>query len=138
MSSRNDSDGGGGSTMTTIAGIARDGVELIRLELDLARQETVEKLTPVAQNTGMVVGGGLMAIWGSTYLVRTVDRLLSTLMPEWLASLITGSALTSGGLWLINRGSTELKNTSIVPYKTINSLREDKAWLLDQIKSKLK
>ena len=50
--------------MTHLVGVAQDGLELIRQELSLARQETIEKLTPAARSTGMICGGGVMAGFG--------------------------------------------------------------------------
>ena len=125
-------------TMTHLVGVAQDGLELIRQELSLARQETIEKLTPVARSTGMIFGGGVMAAFGGAYLLQAGVRALSTRMPPWLASLVSGTGLTVGGLLLMRRGGRRLKNITVVPEKTLNSLREDKQWLLHQIKSRLR
>jgi len=126
-----------GGTVAQLLGIASDGMELIRQEARLARQETIEKLTPAARSTGMVVGGGLLATLGSTYLLQAVVRLLETFMPRWLASLVSGAGMTAGGLALMQRGGRELQEMSLVPEKTIKSLREDKTWIIRQIKSRL-
>ncbi len=126
-----------GSVLPQLIGVAMDGVELVRQELRLARQETIEKLTPVARSSGMVVGGGMLAAFGSTYLLDGCVRLLATRMPHWLAALLSGAGLTAGGIVLVRRGAGQLKDVDIVPQKTINSLREDKKWLQHQIKSRL-
>jgi predicted ABC-type sugar transport system permease subunit len=117
--------------------IAEDAVYLLQQELRLARQETIENLTPAAQGGGMILAGGVAAAVGSRYVSDAIVRLLATMMPHWLASLIFGAGLTAGGLVLMRRGSAEIKNIDLVPEKTINSLREDTAWLLRQIKSRL-
>jgi len=126
-----------GNFATPYIAIARDGLSLIQQEVELARQETLEKLTPAAQSTGLVVGGGLLAAIGSTYLADAIVRLLATFMPHWLASFLFGAGLTAGGIAMIQRGTSEFKSLSLIPEKTINSLREDKAWLVHQIKSRL-
>lgn len=128
---------GEGNWATPFVAVAQDGIHLLKQEAQLARQETIEKLTPAAQSTGLVVGGGLLAAIGSTYLADAFVRLLATFMPHWLASLLFGAGLTAGGLAMIQRGSTDLKNLSLVPEKTLNSLRKDKEWLIHQIKSRL-
>ncbi len=115
--------------------VAQDGAQLLRQELQLARQETVEKLSPAAQSSGMILGGGLLAAFGSQYIADGIVRLLATRMPHWIASLLFGSGLAMGGLALVQRGRRELQDMSLIPEKTIRSLREDKAWLLHQIKS---
>jgi hypothetical protein len=125
-----------GST-STIAALAQDGLHLVQQELRLARQETIEKLTPAVESTGMIVAGGVLAATGSTYIADAIVRLLATWMPHWLASLLFGAGLTAGGVVLIRRGSDEFKAISLVPEKTLRSLKEDKAWLVQQIKSRL-
>jgi len=127
-----------GRWMPALIEVAKDGRELIRQEMNLARQETIEKLTPAAQSTGMMVGGGVLVAFGGVYLLQAIVRVLATRMPLWLVSLLFGGALTAGGILLMRRGSRELKNIDIVPEKTINSLREDRQWLIDQIKSRLR
>jgi hypothetical protein len=117
--------------------IAQDGLDLIKQEVQLARQETIEKLTPAAQSTGLVVGGGLLAAIGSTYLADALIRLLATFMPHWLASLLFGAGLTAGGVALIQRGTSDFKSISLIPEKTLASLKEDKEWIVHQIKSRL-
>lgn len=121
-----------------IIDIAQDSLLLVQQELRLARQETIEKLTPAAVSGGLVLAGGLLAATGSTYISDAIVRLLATRMPHWLASLIFGAAMSLGGVALIQRGTTDFKSLSLVPEKTIASLREDKAWLLRQIKSRLR
>ena len=113
-------------------------MKLLRQELALAQRETVEKVTPAARSAAMVAGGGIVGVYGSAYLLQAVVRLLSTRMPPWLASLLFGGVLTVAGVVLAGRGSNQLKNLDITPQKTINSLKEDKEWLLRQIKSRLK
>jgi len=131
------SDGQDGSWIHQITEVTRDGVYLMQQELHLARQETVEKLKPVLGSTGLIAGGGIMAAVGSTYLMQAIVQLLATWMPLWLASLLAGLGFTLGGVALVRTGSQQLKELDVVPQKTINSLREDKEWLVAQIKSRL-
>ena len=122
---------------TQLSTIAQDGAELVRLELRLARQETVEKLRPAAQGGGMIATGGLLATFGSRYLVEAVVQALATRMPRWLASLLVGTGLTTGGLALARRGGREVQDIDLVPERTIHSFQETKAWLVEQVKSRL-
>lgn len=137
MTTSNHGTNAGESAVTQLLGVAQDGLQLIRQEFDLARQETIEKFTPAVQSGGMILGGSLLATIGSTYLADAVVRALATRMPHWLASLVFGAGLMGGGALLALRGSRGLRNIDLVPEKTINSLKEDKEWLLDQIKSRL-
>jgi hypothetical protein len=137
MSNANGDPSGGAGRVRVILALASDGAELLRQELRLLRQEAAEKVTPAARGSGMMLVGGLAAAVGVTYIVDAVIRLLATRMPHWLASLLFAGALIGAGAVLVLRGQGQIKNISLVPEKTINSLREDKAWILRQIKSRL-
>lgn len=137
MTDSNGDTGNNGTWLHQLSGVTRDGVLLLQQEWSLARQETIEKVKPAALSTGLIAGGGLMAAIGSTYIMQSLVQLLATWMPQWLASLLAGLGFTLGGLALIGTGSRQLKDLDIIPQKTLNSLREDKEWLLTQIKSRL-
>jgi predicted ABC-type sugar transport system permease subunit len=137
MSNANGDPSGGAGRVRVILALASDGAELLRQELRLLRQEAAEKVTPAARGSGMMLVGGLAAAVGVTYIVDAVIRLLATRMPHWLASLLFAGVLIGAGAGLVLRGRGQIKNISLVPEKTINSLREDKAWILRQIKSRL-
>jgi hypothetical protein len=121
-----------------LRGIAQDSVYLLRQELRLARHETQENVSVAVRSTGLIVGGGLLTTFGSVYLVQGVVRALATLIPHWLASLLSGGALTAAGIAMVRHGANQIKQTDIVPRKTLGSLKEDKAWILNQINSRLK
>jgi hypothetical protein len=126
-----------GTWLDQLTGVTKDGVFLIQQELKLARQETVEKLRPAAVSTGLIAGGGLMTAVGGAYVLNSAVQMLSTVMPRWLASLLSGLGFTIGGMALMRIGTRQLKELDVAPQKTLNSLREDKEWLLTQIKSRL-
>ena len=137
MSNANGDPSDGAGRIRVILALASDGAELLRQELRLAQQEAIEKVTPAARGSGMMLAGGLAAAVGATYIVDAVIRLLATRMQHWLASLLFAGVLIGAGAVLVQRGTGQIKNISLVPEKTINSLREDKAWILRQIKSRL-
>ena len=128
--------GRGGKSMAKLARLAKNVMKLLRQELALAQRETIEKLTPAIRSSAMMVGGGVVAVYGVAYVLQAIVRLLATRMPPWLAYLLSGGALLTGGVVLAKRGSTQLKNLDCVPQKTIRSLKEDREWLLRQIKSR--
>ncbi len=128
--------GRGGKSMAKLAGLAKNGMKLLRQELALAQRETIEKVTPAIRSSAMIVGGGVVAVYGVAYVLQAIVRLLATRMPPWLAYLVSGGALLTGGVVLAGRGSRQLKNLDLIPQKSIRSLKEDKEWLLRQIKSR--
>jgi len=137
MTNNNGDTGNDGAWLHQLSGVTRDGVMLLQQEWSLARQETIEKVRPAAISTGLIAGGGLMAAVGSTYIMQALVQMLATRMPAWLASLLSGLGFTLGGVALIRNGSRQLQELDVIPQKTIDSLREDKEWLLTQIKSRL-
>ena len=127
----------GGRSLALIAGLGREGANLLRQQVSLARQETIEKVAPAVRAVAFIVGGGALSAIGGVYLLQTVVRALATRMPMWLASLITGGTLTLGGVLLAGLGGRQLRKLDIVPKKTIQSLKENREWLLRQIRSRM-
>jgi hypothetical protein len=117
--------------------VAKDALHLVKQEYALARQETIEKMTPAVRALAMLGGGSVLLLIGGVYLLQSVVRILATRIPSWLASLLSGVAFALGGAVLMGWGRQQLQQLSLIPYKTINSLKEDKEWLVHQIKSRL-
>jgi hypothetical protein len=59
---------------------------------------------------------------------------LAQIMEPWLAVLIVGVVVAIVGLLLVQKGLSALKNFSLVPEKTIETLKEDKEWAQQQMK----
>lgn len=99
-----------------LGGIARGGADFLRRTLSVAAQEemnqvreqTVERLTPVARSTGFMLAGGALAAYGAAYIVHGIVRALSTRMPPWLASLLVGAVLALGGAALLGAGRRQI------------------------------
>jgi hypothetical protein len=125
------------SAAADLENVAKDALHLVKQEYALARQETIEKITPAVRSLAMLVGGSMLLLIGSVYLLQSVVRIIATRLPAWLASLLSGIAFALGGAVLMGWGRRQLQQLSLIPYKTLNSLREDKEWLVHQIKSRL-
>jgi len=103
--------------MRKLARLAKNGVKLLRQELALAQRAAVEKATPAIRSSAMIVAGGVVAVYGVAYVLQAIVRLLATRMPPWLAYLVSGGALVTGGVMLAGRGSRQLKSTGSYPVK---------------------
>ena len=117
--------------------VAKDALHLVKQEYALARQETIEKMTPAVRALAMLGGGSVLLLIGGVSLLQSVVRILATRIPSWLASLLSGVAFALGGAVLMGLGQRQLQQLSFIPQKTINSLKEDTEWLVHQIKSRL-
>lgn len=106
---------------------------LLRKEVQLARVETTEKVSQLAQNLIGMVAGGLLAYTGLIALVIAAIVGLSAILPFWLSALIVGLLLIVVGAMLIQSGRSALKQMSLAPEKTIDSIKAD----ADMVKEKI-
>jgi predicted phage tail protein len=88
-----------------------------------------EALGRIAQGTTLLAIGGLLAFSGWLVMLAAAILGLSTVVPAWLAALIVGAAvLVSAGV-LLYLGKTRFDGQSLVPQRTLRTLRDDEAWL---------
>ena len=106
---------------------------LIRQEVDLARTETTEKLTRATSSVVSMVAGGLIAYAGLIALIIAVIVGLSRFMPLWLSALIVGIIVIAIGAIMISSGRSSLANMSVVPEKTVESMKENTEWAKEQV-----
>ena len=115
--------------------------DLLRKEVELAKTEMTEKAARVGKDVGAIALGGGMALVGSLALlyaaIAGLTALLDTFLPlgvaVWLAPLIIGGVLVFLGYGRITRSLADLKNTSLAPRQTTQSLQENKQWLKAKI-----
>ena len=117
--------------------------DLLRKEVELAKAEMSEKATRVGSDVGKIALGGAMAFAGGLALllaaVYGLTALLDTFLPlgvaVWLAPLIVGAVLVFLGYGRIKAATVDLKNMSLSPRQTTQSLQENKQWLKAKIQS---
>ena len=83
----------------------------------------------------MLAAGGLIAFSGWLVLLAAAVLGLSHILAPWLAALIVGLAVLALGGALLIFGKSRVRTDAVVPRRTINSLREDGAWLRNQLSS---
>jgi hypothetical protein len=117
------------SITALLADLADETVLLLRRELTLLKCELREALGRIAQGTTLLAIGGLLAFSGWLVMLAAAILGLSTVVPAWLAALIVGAAvLVSAGV-LLYLGKTRFDGQSLVPQRTLRTLRDDEAWL---------
>lgn len=133
---------GNGDGTRGIGALLRDladgGVILVRRELELARLELAAMARGAGIGGALVAFGGVMALLGVLALFTGV-----TLLPGdqwlrdqyWLAALVV--TLVAGGIaaWFVKQGLDLLSPANLRPVQTIETLREDAAWLKHQKES---
>jgi Putative Actinobacterial Holin-X, holin superfamily III len=79
------------------------------------------------------VAGGLIAFTGWLALTAAAILGLSLVLAPWLAALIVGAVMIALGAGLLLFSKSRLRGENLVPRRTLSSLREDRAWIRDQI-----
>ena len=116
------------------ASLARDTGTLVRKEVELARTEMTQKATTAVSQGAYIGIGGAIAYVGLIVLAFALVYGLAEFLPLWAAALIVALVFAGIGYVLIQKGLTTLRNTSLKPQETIETLKEDAAWVKDQVK----
>lgn len=115
------------------AELARETGQLLKQELQLAKAETVVKAKQAGRNIALLGLGACLAAVGGLSLTAAAVALLALFMPLWLAAAVVGAPLTLAGVLLASHGLTALKHLDPVPRETIQTLKEDRQWVSEQI-----
>jgi hypothetical protein len=118
-----------------VRAIAGDAERLLGQHAALARAELRDGLgrvpgaiTAIGAGAGLVAAGGIL---GSLMMVHGLHK--STRIPLWGCYGLVGGALAAAGCGLLAAGGRRAASIRLVPRETIAALREDVAWLKDQI-----
>jgi hypothetical protein len=116
-----------------LAELSRETSQLVRKEVELASTEMTAKARKAGGHVGVAAAGGALAHAGLLVFLAALVLGLSELgVTPWLSALII-SLLTLGvGYLLVNRGLSGLRNSSVAPTRTMESLKEDARWTTRQ------
>ena len=118
-----------GQTLGTLFVEITQGIStLIRKEVELAKSELTEVVRSKLISAGMFVVGGILGILLIPFILLTVFEVLKIWLPGWGAALIvTGfTALLCGAVFAF---ALKMLRAKAKPEKTIESLKEDVAWI---------
>lgn len=111
--------------------LTRDTVELVRQEIALARAELSQKIgTAQGALASMAIGAAVILAGLFLLLQAVVHGLARVLPPEmapWLSPLIVGAVVAVIGWAMLRAGKARLDPDTLVPRRTMDSLRRDKA-----------
>lgn len=110
---------------------------LLRQEVDLAKAEMSEKASRAGKNLGALAVGGGVAFLGALALLAAVVYGLTSILNQfmsvgvaiWLAPLIVGLVLAAVGYSMLQKALAALKQESLTPQRTTQTLQENKEWL---------
>jgi TRAP-type C4-dicarboxylate transport system permease small subunit len=124
----------GRTTPALIGDLVSQITDLYRKEIHLLRAEVGEKVSQGTAAIGMIAVGGVLAIVALNFLAASLVALLVAMgMPEGWAVFAVGVFLVIVALILVNRGTANLKRSSLTPERTVRATTRD----ADMVREKL-
>lgn len=112
-----------------ISDLANQSAGLVRDEVALAKQELQEKALLLRSSMILIGTGAFFGLLASLAICTAIIVALAEYTGLWQAALIVGAACAIGAAILAFVGIGKLKNNSLKPQQTIETLEEDKEWL---------
>ena len=122
------------SITTLLSDLASETILLIRQELALLKAELHEKFSRVGQGATALGAGALIAYSGWLVLLAAAVLGLATVLPAWLAALIVALVALAIGGALVYIGKSRFDADSLMPQRSLRSLREDEQWLRERLR----
>jgi len=119
------------SLPTLFSDLTREMVDLVRQEIALARAEVSQKISTAQAALTSVAIGAAVALAGLFLILQAVVGAVALFLPAdlapWLAPLIVGVVVALIGYGMVKGGSSKLQAETLVPQRTVDSLRRDKS-----------
>ena len=120
-----------------VRGILRDLRQLIREELALARVEVREQASR-AKLAAMALGVAAAALaFGVVFLLVAIAVGTADLFdwPVWAGFLTVALLLSIGGMVMLAAGRRKLRSVHAMPEQTVQTLKENSAWIAKRLSS---
>jgi hypothetical protein len=122
------------SISALLSDLASESILLVRQELALFKAEVHEKFSRVGQGATALGAGALIAFSGWLVLLSAAVLALALVLPAWAAALIVGAVVLLLGAVLLLVGKSRIDSQSLLPDRTLRTLREDEAWLRERLR----
>jgi hypothetical protein len=109
--------------------LANNSAGLVRDEIQLAKREMSEKVSALRSGIALAAMGLVVGLIALLTLTAAAVIGLGKYVGVGYSALIIGGALTFIGAATAFTGIGRIKQTSLKPKQTIQSLEEDKEWL---------
>ena len=113
--------------------LADDLSNLTRKEIELARTETMEKISHASKAVMAMAAGGFIAYAGLLFLLAAAVMVIATWVPYWLSAVIVGGMAVIIGMIMLQSGRSALQKTNITPVKTVDTMKENAQWVKEKI-----
>ena len=116
--------------------LSRDVSSLVRSEVALARAEVSERAGTLGKGVGLVGAAALFGLIAVSCIVAAAVAALALVVATWLAALIVAAVALVVAAILAKIGRSALKSAGPpIPSNTVESAKEDVAWVRTQAKS---
>jgi uncharacterized membrane protein YqjE len=119
--------------------LAHGSTDLFRNEIRLARIELTAIAATSARGTVLVALGAVLLLLGTLSFAAGMILLAGDQwLPRdryWLAALIVLALTGAAAAWFAKRGLAQLSPAQLAPDQTLETLKEDKEWLKQQLTS---
>lgn len=128
------------SEQRSLADLIRDlrdeSTVLLRQEVALAKTEMTEKASKLGRNAVYLALGGAVALLAAHFLLAAISAGVMLAINDtdwnphgvWIAPLTVGVIVGVLAMSMISKAQHALSQVSLVPEKTIETLKEDKQW----------
>jgi hypothetical protein len=123
--------------------LREESVTLVKQEVALAKTEMKEKGAKLGRNAAYLAAGGLIGYAGLIFLLFAGMRLLTLglvragidpAIAAWLSPAILGTAVLLIGVILAVKAWKTISHESLIPEKTIQSIKEETSWTRAKLK----
>ncbi|MFP3342183.1 phage holin family protein [Halomonas sp. SIMBA_159] len=116
---------------TLLSTLLNEVTALVRGEAALAKAEMSEKTHQAMAGLGAIATAGAVLFGGFLTLLAALVMLLNGVLPPetrpWLSAVVVGAVVTLIGVVMLKAGLKSLNAQGLMPNRTMNSLRTDKA-----------
>jgi hypothetical protein len=123
----------------TMAGLfselTREMSSLMRHEVALAKAEMAEKAHQAKTGVSSLAVGGMVVFASIIVLLFSAVYALAQVLAPWLSALIVGVVALLIGVIMLQKGRSNLKAHNLVPQRTMETMREDKSFAKQHIRS---
>lgn len=117
-----------------LSDLTREMSTLLRQEVQLAKVEMTHNATEAGKNVAFIAVGGFIAYAGLLALIATLVIILATAgLPWWAASLLVTIVVLAIGGVLVMQGLNRLKQSSLAPTQTMQTLKEDQEFIKETV-----
>lgn len=111
--------------------LSHNVVDLVRQEIALAKAEVSQKITTAQGGITEIAIGAAILLAGLFIILQAIVNAVAMLLPPnlapWLAPLIVGVVIALIGYGMLKAGSSKLQPDNLLPHRTMDSLKRDKA-----------